>query len=626
MVGVPPARDRLPDRRRLYVLAPALVPGFAIALYWICSLAQGDSLSVAAVYRYGDYQYFPLLAGLARFSLGESLVFEHLGEGICSFPLPVLVLHGLLIGLLGPIGFAVADVATASFTYFAARRCLRACALFPLTCEVLALLVACTVLVLPARGGAEQWMPDLLLSGYRVPRPFVNDVFRLLTVGSWLRIFVGGQRETREWLWLGVWFGLLLQSRFYTGATLGLAIGIAVLLQSLSERRRLGETLRGVGALALTTAVTLLPFLAQRLIEHPDVPVRFGTFPVRRLDPLWIEGRYGEVLQALGVALLAGLSLRRAQLPGREMRLRALGALVLLCPLSFLALPASTLLLGRTVQLYQFGGEVAVFKTLAIVVCLGQLADVAARALALRAPRATSRPWLRLAALGLAAVVGIAVSSDRHGATLAMRRHVRADFASYRVREYRSAFAALTQELGSERYRDARVLATLDIQVHAWWSLFGGGQAFLPDPFATGVPDEEIEDRLLAFLRLNGLEATAARRMLHDSALLIFFLSCAKYQASPAYTFSTLDDYPAGVRHRLRSMNAFASWSVALPNSEARRLMEKYYRTADSEGGRRLDVIVLGRGRFDGSLEPNPARFERSYQNRVFRVYSRRAR
>ena len=603
-------------------LAPALVPGVGVGLYWVLSLAQGDSLSLAAIYRHGDYTYFPALAGLANFSLGESLVYEHLGEGIRSFPLPALALHGLAIGLLGPVGFPVADVLIATFAYLAARRVFRACALLPLTSEVLALLVSCSVVAWSPSGPVIEWLPKHMLWGYRLPRPFVTDLFLLLAVGSSLLVFVRGRRSTAEWLTLGLWFGLLLQSRFYSAATLGLGIGVALLGLLTTRDHEIARTLRGIGAFALATSVAMIPFLVQRLSEHPDIPVRFGSFPVDRLEPLLLEIVSPDVVQPLVAVFAVGIAIWFFAPPDTTARLRAIGALGVLCLISPFALPASTMLLGQTVQPYQFEIQVVVFKTLAMMACAGQLLDVAATQLAKRAPAlAAKRAW-RPTALAIVAIVGIGASVERHAIQLSRPHHVRTDFIGYRMPMYRESFEELTRELAKESYRDARVLATFDIQVHAWWSLFGGGQAYLPDPFATNVPDEEIEDRLLSFLKMHGVDRRRTLQLLQNRLVQIFFLACAKYQASPAHTFAPLDEYPPRVRQALASMSVFQNWRVWIPESEALRLLEKYDRLPGTLQGRRLDVIVLGRGKLDGQLEPDPAEFQKSYANRVFRVYT----
>jgi hypothetical protein len=579
----------------------------------VLSLAQGDSLSLAAIYRFGDYTYFPALAGLANFSLGESLVYEHLGEGIRSFPLPALALHGL----------AVADVLIAIFTYLAARRVFRACALLPLTSEVLALLVSCSVVAWSLTGPVFEWLPKHSLWGYRLPRPFVTDLFLLLAVGSSLLIFVRGRRSNADWLTLGLWFGLLLQSRFYSAATLGLGIGVALLVLFAARDHEIARTLRGVGAFALATSVALIPFLVQRLFEHPDIPVRFGSFPVDRLEPLLLESLGPDVVQPLVAVLAAGIAIWFFAPPDTSARLRAIGALGILCVISPLALPASTILLGQTVQPYQFEIQVVVFKTLAMMACAGQLLDVAATQLAKRAPAlAAKRAW-RPIALAIVAIVGIAASVERHAVRHSWPYHMRTDFIAYRIPMYRESFEELIREFEKESYRGARVLATLDIQVHAWWSLFGGGQAYLPDPFATNVPDEEIEDRLLSFLKMHGVDRRRTLQLLQERLVQIFFLACAKYQASPAHTFAPLDEYPPKVRKSLTSMSVLQNWNVWIPESEALRLLEKYDRLPGTLQGRRLDVIVLGRGKLDGQLEPNPAEFQKSYANRAFRVYTR---
>lgn len=380
--------------------------------------------------------------------------------------MPALALHGIAIGQFGPVGFAVADVLIAIAVYFAARRLFHSCALLPLTAEVLAMLVACAVFGWTEHTPFLRQLPKHALWGYRFPRPFVTDLLLMLAAGSALRVFARGRNSTRDWLSLGLWFGLLLQSRFYTATTLGPGIGVGILSRSVLASRQLANTARRVGAFGFAAGLAMIPFLAQRLIEHPDVPVRFGRFPVDRADSLWAHGVGLDVASTSAVALLTALAIRVAAPRDATARLRSTAALAALCLLSVLALPVSILLLGYTIQPYHFLTEVVVFETLTLLVCAGQLIDAAARSLGRFA--AGEARWLRPAAIGIASLVGIAASFHHHAVELSRRSHVRTDFRAYRTADYRASFEALTHHLASLASDSSRVVGTLDIQVHAW--------------------------------------------------------------------------------------------------------------------------------------------------------------
>jgi hypothetical protein len=514
-----------------------LVPAVAISMYWVLSWLQGESLSVAAIYRHGDYTYFPAIAGIAQFSLGEWLVAEQLEEGIRSFPFPGLLPHGLAFGVLGPIGLVVADVLLAIGAYFASRRLLRTCGVGSSTSEVLALVVSCGLLNLhqnlPASWDWMGWTGGafrLHLWGYRLPRPLVTDLLLLLCVDRALRVFVRQRDEVWDWAWLGFWFGLLAQSNFYSAATVGLGVALG-----LADRVRRGWLLaqagRSLGGLALMTAATLLPFALQRMLEHPDVPVRLGSFPVPRLDPLDVgpviaKEMAGEVAQAVVAAALAGAAVAWSRSAQRRALWGSLFGLSLLCALSVFALPASTALLGRTVQPYHFLEEVVSFKTLLLLVAMGCSIEAMSSAVVARgAISPANRARLRAGLLAACALACVGGSVGFHQPWIRRTDHIRSDFGVYRLEGYRAAFRELTAVLDQQREEGAQVLATLDIQVHAWWSLFGGGQVFSPDPFATAVSDDEIEERLLSLLRTLDATPDDVRRLLRTRAIQIFFLS-----------------------------------------------------------------------------------------------------
>ncbi len=613
--------------KRTAGLGLALVPALAVAQYWIFSLVRGESLSVAAIYRHGDYNYFPPLAGLAHLTVGEWLVLEQLGEGIRSFPFPSLAIHGIALGLFDAAGYVVADILVAVLVYFAARRFLRASGLSFLTTAIIALVVSCGLLGWPGHHLQQWfgWAPAMHLWGFRFPRPFLTDLFLLLCLGSWLRIVVERREGTREWAVLGVWFGLLLQSRYYAAATVGLAIGVIAPFLTFRHGGSAVRTLRGLACFASTTVLVALPFAAQRLLEHPDVPTRLGAFPVERLRPFFLEGALGEVVRASLFAVLVAAVLAWSTPPRSRDRMAATVGLTLLLLLSTLALPASIVVLGETIQPYHFRHELRTFKALLLVVGVGHVLDVGASLLQRRLPGTGRLPsWPRVALLSIVAVGCLVGSASLHWPWILRENHMRADFAAYRVRGYREAFRELTRELASERHARARVLATLDIQVLDWWSLFGGGHAFCPEPCASNLSDEEIESRLLRFFRILGASERDMMRLVRERSVLVFFLGCAKYQVSRGHHFAPLDDYPPAVRRAFLRSSPLSSWLVALPDSEAERLREAYSRALEVDDDLRLDLIVLGPGPLDRRLAPDPERFELTFANERFRVFARR--
>ena len=190
--------------------------------------------------------------------------------------------------------------------------------------------------------------------------------------------------------------------------------------------------------------------------------------------------------------------------------------------------------------------------------------------------------------------------------------------------DYRRHFAALVRELEKPAYADSRVIGTFDLQVYSWWATFHSGYSFLPEAFLTTASDQEIEDRLLRFCRLLGLDDAAFLKLINRRYVTVFWLGCDKYQASVAHSFSTLDDYSPAERAKIGATSFASSWNMAIPISEQNRLVHSYQMTSvDQIALPRLDVIVLLK-----ALEPftPPADlFEPRYENAVFKVWSRKA-
>jgi hypothetical protein len=85
--------------------------------YWVLSALQhpGELLSVQALYRAGDMEYFPLIQALANGNLGELAVLDSSSNFLASFPVGSIFLHSVFYKVLGVWGLPIADgIATAT--------------------------------------------------------------------------------------------------------------------------------------------------------------------------------------------------------------------------------------------------------------------------------------------------------------------------------------------------------------------------------------------------------------------------------------------------------------------------------------------------------------------------------
>ncbi|MBZ5627175.1 MAG: hypothetical protein LAQ69_52155, partial [Acidobacteriia bacterium] len=238
--------------------------------YWIASLmiSPGTSLDEAILFRpHGDSDYLPIVSALSRLEFGETSVWETAHQGLRSFPMAPLIMHGIMVRFAGDIGFVVADVLVFLFYGLALVYFLRSAEISARLAEVLAVMVlggvANQFVLTSARMGAD--IP-LTFWQSRFPRPGVTEVFVLAFFILAIRLIGrrGAATGVRDWLLVGVVWACLLQADIYQAANLTLvALLFAGYLLIVDTRR----ALRGIGAAACAAVICALPFVYQRLHE-----------------------------------------------------------------------------------------------------------------------------------------------------------------------------------------------------------------------------------------------------------------------------------------------------------------------------------------------------------------------
>lgn len=693
----PPIASRPPKASRLrspFPSGPWGLVGLAILLwkgwsYWLLNRVQhpGEPLTVSALYRVGDIEYYPLIQAVGQLQWGEFALWEKLGTGLGAFPWVSVAFHGFLERLLGVHSFWVADGLVTIAYYSLMVIVLQGFGLGrgwaigvagllttggigglfaeisnlvfnPLSQVPIAALnrllivlligLGCILGYVTARFTAlgkrrKQWFLlaigvmaitfPLLFSlvliplwGERIPRPFVTELFWLMQVACLAVLFIyQGQwlKNLKIWAGLGISLSLLLQGDFHSAVILAIA-NIAImthlcwqLRQQPSEQK---VCLQGIGISLVAAMITAIPFWIQQSFANPDAAIRLGVFPVDRWHPLFLPS-------ALPYCLLAGLLLwgwflRLTGDRSPEHR-RGLGLIALLSIVACFALPISTVVLGQTVQIYQF------FDRFLRVIGFGLViyGSYGLRQLTQRIqPAQIPQRWR---AIGLATGLALAlIFPFREAQALVTNgQHIRADFPEWQsLPDYRQNLNALVAELDKPNYRSAKVLGTLDVQVYAWWVAFQNGASYLPEAPLTTVGDREIESRLLSFCKLINLSPQAFVGLINRSHTNLFWLGHGKYQASRAYTYAPLSDYFPAVQQQILQTGLLNSLNVALPISEQRRLLQTYLQMpVPDRTAARLDLIVLTQ---DASLQgttPIDPDFELTYENPAFRLWRRKS-
>jgi len=627
------AVSRLASLDALFLLAVL----FAAISYWIVSSERrpAEPRSVTAIYRAGDIEYYPFIAGLSRFRLTESVVRECDGGGVVRFLFWSCLPHGLCLRLFGPGGFAVMDVLGFVGFYLACVWMLRRLAVTGLLARTAALLIL---------AGAASYLEELVGSlaipqryhlspefwGLRIPRPFVSSIPLCVCAAMFLRLLLQSPRDLRGRWWgaYGACLAILLQADPYQAGTIAISTAMVVAVKLGTAAANIRSLVKGVAIGVAALVFFAVPFMVQWGWGSADSARRLGVFPVDRLHPLWLPYPNFTYLRVAWIAAAcgAGLNLRTAM--ARERAWTYLG-LTGLCTASYLALPLTCVVFGKTVQVYHFEIAFHTWVYLTIVVVLLHALERAGRALgrvAVKMRRGEARLRAITATLVTAVLVASVVAALDRGSDLAGKTGpMRPDFPEWRSLNatYRRDFAGLVGELSRSEYREGEVAGTFDHQVYAWWTTFRGGYCFVPDAGLSTLTDSAMEDRVIALCRCVGMDRLRFEEFFHRRYVSIFWLGHAKYQASATYTFRPESDYTPEQQRQISKTGMGGTWNSLIPKSETARLLDKFDGASGVPLPGRLDFIVLTKDEGLLGLAPSDRDFAPVYSNDTFAVWRR---
>lgn len=633
------AREIFWPRTRSWLVlhAAALLLGLD---YWLSTFwfEPHLPLDLAALYRpEGDTQYVALVANLARGQLGESALYESFGTGLQAFPLGTMALHVLSVALLGTAGFLVADALSGLFYYWSVSLLLANFGLPPAYARIISL---CT-----AGGATVEWVNwlikksllppmQLVFWGGRLPRPIVSEIPLVLTIALCAALVRFPDARGSRWVWAawGASLAWLVQGDIHGAAGLGLFSGPVLLVAALQLKKWRAAGLRlGIALGALL--ICLLPFFAQNLTTDFEVTRRWGAFPLPRFNPpSQLEENWPRVLQALGIVgacfvvrLMFERTLR-ARFPRPPEAPGAVGQALLLVGLAlaaWLMMPAFVMVTGKGLQLYHFPDRLVRILSYTILVALGLSAHALITTLL-----ACVRPFIRPKKPELFALaVGLACTC------VTLRAQFTVHTISYGpprggfpgTGAYKDDFTELTRRLLTNEFAEAKVLGTFDHATMLWWVGFKPGFVLTPDPFLTSRPDAELEERFVALAKEVQISDHKFAEIAKNTTSHIFYISCAKYNASPLYRLSEERDYTKEQLSQIQAANLLSGFNLQIPRSAVQRLKTLYGGPREHwDRYKKPDVIVVNRHDRTYGYAPAQDRYELILQNSTFELWKRR--
>jgi hypothetical protein len=665
--------------------------------YWAISKWQhpDEPLSVIAMYRVGDIEYYPLISALSNLQFSETVIYELAGKGLASFPFASTAIHAFFYGVFGVAGFILADVLVVLSYYILLVGLLRilgipklgasltslfivsgaanygikfisdflylnfiatnpalaiqfTCGLFAIIAVVLVALYQKNLspktrnLLIGIGILATVAISVLLLStflfefwGWRIPRPFVTELFLILCLAGLSYLLIHSPAtiaHKKVWILLGLSTSALLQGDFHSAVIVAIAIcALVIYFFCIPNLRR--TAFQGYLLLLLSGTLFSLPFLWQRWVENPDVPIRLGVFSIDRTQPIWMPGTQPYLI-VLGVLLYALFLIRLTQLfaPSEIRQKRILGICLFwgLSAIACFAMPISLIVIGKGVQLYHFFDRFLRIQLITFLIfslyggeLLFQFVQQNRQSFLAQLQNKSS---LKQFAIVIVLTLSLLISLREAVFISANAQHMRPDFPEWEsLKNYRQNFSELVQELSKPNYQNQQVLATFDVQTYVWWVAFQEKNSYLPSAALSTVADREIEYRLSTLCKLIGMNTENFLNFINRNYVNIFWLGHDKYQASRAHTFSELSDYLPEVQKSILQTGILNSLNVAIPISEQLRLVGQFNQLDRNKIDLpKLDLVVLTTDQSLQGFAPPADEFDLTYRNAVFNVWQRK--
>lgn len=601
------------------------------SLWWVGQHYQhpDDAISVLAMYR-EEPGYHPLFRSMGEPTLGETVIYEEYGQGIRFMPIPSLMPFGILIKLFGPYGYIVADAIIPVLFYLCMRKFATLLGGDLLVARIFAFFCTLrTYKFLEVLIGFK--FP--LIWGYKIPRPFVSELYFIGALIFILALILQPQRSQRQrWIWLAVLIGLVAQSQFYFLLPLVVAASVAAVFALLDcykdgkQLRQLFVTWCWCIAIGL---VVFLPFIVQRLNESDDIHQRMGLVAMNLSSMPSIFAFYGDnpennalicfLLAAVALAIVAFYALIHPNPEVRKGHIRATQVLGWLLLVSLLSPWLVVYLLNQTLLLHHFEKSFIAISSYCLLGCGLML---------MKLPQSeTIRNGIRKIILTSTAMVSLLLFSSQiwYYFTASPPPHTGVFDSSFDKHgtAYRKEFSKLADFLETRADEGDKVLGSFDTQVNSWWSSFGGGFVYSPDPTNSLASNEKLEFRVLEVAKIMRMPEAEFRLWVRDPYNIVYFLLLHKYAASRHYTASDLSDYHEedlakawNEDTRVNDANVFV-----MPRSEEERLTKAMLALPDVAPQHRLDLLVVASPVVG---EPSSERFEMVYSSDIFRVYKLR--
>ncbi len=608
----------LGDCRWAAVIAFVIVAAHAAWPYYVSLQQHPDAaMSFLILHRWGgDASYMPLFRFVADLNFRENtLLGAQSASGLMVFQTLSVLPGALMFKLAGAWGLLLTDLIAQCFLFFSYVAILRL-ALRSAGLRIL-LALAFKLGATSITPWCARYLPSLSFDGWdplgmRFPNPIISLTTHFFAMLALWTCFVGGRR--RAFIPFCYLMVILAQQNAYY--FLQVAAMTLIVIVWRGSWQRLWPMVRSLRWHVLTLTLLILPFLFQMRLGSPGMKERLGLYPISRVTGELLNGLEllpGVIVQTFSAqsAVVFGLCLiyiwlyrnRARHSQARAWRRAGLVAALLLS--GHLGQPLLCMVLRMNTHPYHFSEHLQHMNQVSILLLLLPLLGFL--------PRVVLDS--RLAGLAVGTLIvwgGVAV-----GLEVFPKREHRLQYWGYEGENYDRDFCELINHLeGQGHHRSNATLVTPDLHALHYWTLFGPKHCFSPEPWATTVKSKEVEHRFYGMLKLFGITDPASLEAMLKDRFWLYFISCDRYQASCVRHIGEPKNYDRADRPLLYNGKWWASWQLAVPSGERKRMVKTFSNTQIPRLPASHLVLMVKSEKMIG-FSP-PSHYETEFENETF--------
>jgi len=185
---------------------------------------------------------------------------------------------------------------------------------------------------------------------------------------------------------------------------------------------------------------------------------------------------------------------------------------------------------------------------------------------------------------------------------------------------YKSDFLELTNVLNAKNKEDIKVLGTLDPQLFSWWRTFRGGYVYVSDNFSTTMPSEFLENRLLSFCKIIGMNLSQFEEFTNSFLGATMWSNVGALNTVPAILNQDFSAYSKKDQEVLKQLAPLDSWEFTY-TVEKRDDINRHFAASNDVPIGRLDAIVLINDPLQAILAPPSSSYDVVLKNHSFRLF-----